>query len=118
MATTLATIAIINAQSASRTATCAITMHKFNPEIATVSEMQDYAACVNHIYPDTIAPESVIIFKVLFVAALLGVVYGVWKERHCGILDSIMYGFVMGCLFPCVLIGLGGLFYGVLWLFS
>jgi len=97
---------------------CKFTMPNFDAQSATVSEMREYAHCVEIMHPNEIGAATIIALKVLFVVALAGMAFGAWKGRHDGFQDYALYG-MLGFLFaPAILVFIVGLGLGVWWLFS
>lgn len=104
-----------------RVAQCKATIPNFNAQGATVSEMKEYAGCVETLYPTEIGTDATIALKVLFVVALCGAAFGVWKERQDSWTDFT--GQVLACvtgfvLAPMALAAIAGLSLGIRWLFS
>lgn len=57
-------------------------MPNFDAQKASVSEMREYAGCVDALYPSELGADVTIALKVLFVVALAGAAFAVWKERN------------------------------------
>ena len=108
------------AAHAARVAQCKTVLLNFNAQGATVSEMKEYAGCVETLYPTEIGADATIALKVLFVVALAGAAFAVWRERK-GYTDIEMQAAagVMGFIFaPLALGAVVGLAIGIRWLFS
>ena len=108
------------AAHAARVAQCKTVLPNFSAQGATVSEMREYADCVDTLYPREIGADATVAFKVLFVVALTGAAFAIWKDRQ-GYTDfgmQVLAG-VMGFIFAPVALGaVVGLALGIRWLFS
>ena len=87
------------------------------PANPTLIQMQEYAECVQVLYP---ADTSVftLLMKALFVLALVGMVgagYKLRKEQPAAIIVGSLIGFF---LLPAIALFIGGVFWGVWWLFT
>lgn len=115
-----AAIAQSGAMAAARIAKCHVVLNNFDANHATVSEMRQYAFCVESIYPDEMSAGAVWLFKGLFVAALIGLVIGIYFSRQtyrCGDwTDHFSFGVFCFFFSPAVLLLIAGLLYGVWWL--
>ena len=65
MSATNAAIAASYAHEA-REAECRIIIKNYDTKTATIKDMQEYAECVNTLYPDKLDPTSIIILKICF----------------------------------------------------
>jgi len=79
--------------------------------------MQEYADCVNVLYPQEVGADMTIVIKVLFVTALAGLISGAWYGHKDGFLDSVILGIVGFFMLPCIAVFIGGILYGIWWLF-
>jgi hypothetical protein len=109
----------INAQAAALRAevsACQAVVSSFDSHGATVAESKQYAHCIDLLHPSEIGPDGIIALKVVFVIAMVGFVYGAACEH--GLFDRFMTG--MLCFFglPMALGCVGGIFYGIYWLFT
>lgn len=99
---------------------CKATMPNFDAQKATVSEMREYAGCVDALYPNEIGADATIALKVLFVIALAGMVGGVvWsrlREQYAGWSGHITWGVAMFFLAPFVALFPVGVLCGIWWL--
>ena len=103
-----------------RVAQCKATIPNFDAQRATVSEMKEYAGCVETLYPTEIGADATVALKVLFVVALAGAAFAVWKDRH-GYTDlggQVLAGLMGFMLAPLALASIAGLALGIRWLFS
>ena len=55
---------------------CKIILQNFDSKQTTVSEMKEYASCVNTIHPSEFSPETVIVLQVIFIVSVLGMIAG------------------------------------------
>jgi hypothetical protein len=106
------------AAHAARVAQCKATIPNFDAQRATVSEMKEYAGCVETLYPTEIGADATVALKVLFVVALAGMAVGAWRERWYGFGDAAMGGVLGFMLAPLALASIAGLALGIRWLFS
>jgi len=114
-----------NAAHQAKVSECKVVISNFNNHInngVTVESMQQYAHCVNVVYPQPMCGGMVIIFKVVFIIALLGLIGGGLYEKFRGcysdIFDCVMNAILWFFLLPCVIGFIGGVIYGVYWLFT
>lgn len=104
-----------------RVSQCKATIPNFDAQRATVSEMREYAGCVETLYPAEIGSDATIALKVLFVVALAGAVFAIWRERRDGDTDfgwQVCVGMMGFMLAPLALASIAGLALGIRWLFS
>ena len=106
------------AANAARVAQCKTAIPNFDAQRATVSEMKEYAGCVETLYPTEIGADATVALKVLFVVALAGMAVGAWRERGYGFVASAMSGLLGFMLAPLALASIAGLALGIRWLFS
>ena len=109
------------AAHAARVAQCKATIPNFDAQRATVSEMKEYAGCVETLYPTEIGADATVALKVLFVVALAGAAFEIWKDRQEGYTDfggQVLAGVMGFMLAPLALASIAGLALGILWLFS
>lgn len=97
-------------------------MPNFNAQKAAVSEMREYAGCVDALYPSEMGPYATIAPKVLFVIALVGFVVGFMRARkhepQLGLGDHLLMGLTWFIIAPCVAAFAAGVLYGIRWLFT
>lgn len=108
------------AAHAARVAQCKATIPNFDAQRATVSEMKEYAGCVETLYPTEIGADATVALKVLFVVALAGAVFAIWKDRqgHTDFGGQVLAGVMGFMLAPLALASIAGLALGIRWLFS
>ena len=103
-----------------RVAQCKATIPNFDAQRATISEMKEYAGCVETLYPTEIGADATVALKVLFVVALAGAAFAIWKDRQ-GYTDfggQVLAGVMGFMLAPLALASIAGLALGIWWLFS
>ena len=108
------------AAHAARVAQCKATIPNFDAQRATVSEMKEYAGCVETLYPTEIGADATVALKVLFVVALAGAVFAIWKVRqgYTAFGGQVLAGVMGFMLTPLALAAIAGLALGIRWLFS
>ena len=120
-AVVLSTIAIQEAHEA-EVSSCKAIIQSFNSHDASVKLMQDYAHCINIVYPVATSHIELLIWKSLFVIALFGMfgsVYYRWRDNgEFDIEDSIVYGLGGFVIAPCLVGITCGVLYGCYWLFQ
>ncbi len=101
-------------------AQCKATIPHFDAQRATVSEMKEYAGCVETLYPTEIGADATVALKVLFVVALAGAAFAIWKDRqgYTDFGEQVLAGVMGFMLAPLALASIAGLALGILWLFS
>lgn len=119
-ANTTALIAAAQAREAKIIA-CKTNIENYDSKTATVAQMKQYSDCVDTVYPSDVYPSSVIIFKVIFVIALIGM-FGGFYEAHKAKYRADWMGYAMMgmcgfLLFPIAIGIIGGIGFGVVWLF-
>ena len=122
IATTQATIATAAAHNA-QVAQCKTLLPIFNAQTATTQEIQEYDQCVHILYPKEFGADVIIALKLLFVVALLGMVFALWKtwcdDRHSAVIDDyILMGIIGFFVTPFLVLLLALICYGIFWLFS
>lgn len=125
MASISASNAAISSAAAHRAkvSECHVVIGAYDSHGATVQEMQQYADCIDTVYPKEFTGEETAILKALFVSAIVGAVVIGWRESrkrysdfsYCFFMSLV--GFILtptaifcGLLFLC---GLKWLFNGV-----
>ena len=108
------------AAHAARVSQCKATIPNFDAQRATVSEMKEYAGCVETLYPTEIGADATVALKVLFVVALAGAAFAIWKDRqsYTDFGGHVLAGVIGFTLAPLALASIAGLALGILWLFS
>ena len=90
--------------SSRKTHYCNISMRKFNPEIATIKEKQNYADCVEHIYP-SLTGADVIAIKVVIIATIaLSLFGGIYTYRKKDTIVLFMFLMLSSVIFPFVML--------------
>lgn len=134
MGATAATIAITsaaNAQAAAANAAaqeaarkaCMAYVRGYEHDLATVSEMREYAGCIDRLHPEPMAEEALGVAKfavlVMFAAIVAAIVAGiVWERRERSISDgwfgAVFCGSLIGLLVgACGLLAVAGVWFGV-----
>ena len=97
---------------------CKRVLLTFDTENATVTAMENYANCVNFLYPTSMDPSTEIFFKFLFVLALIGACVGVFISREEDLLGKFV-GLLAGFVFvPVLASAIFGVLSGIRWLFT
>ena len=122
IATTQAAIATIGAHNV-QVAQCKELLPIFNAQNATISEIQEYAQCVQILYPKELGTDVIIALKILFIFALIGMLLSIWgtwkKDRQFAEFDDyIMMGITGFIVTPFLILLLALICYGIFWLFS
>ena len=122
IATTQATIATAAAHNA-QVAQCKTLLPIFNAQTATTQEIQEYAQCVQILYPKELGADVTIALKILFISALIGMLFAIWgtwkKDRQFAEFDDyIMMGITGFIVTPFLILLLALICYGIFWLFS
>lgn len=94
-----AMIAAQNAQRSQEIAVCNGVFNRFDSFKATVIQMQEYAGCVNMIYPVD-SQESVLFAKIAvglsFLFAMAGIIYGKFFADHWSIFSDLFMAPILG----------------------
>lgn len=99
---------------------CNNILNSYNSTTATVQQMQEYANCVDAVYTKEPDASSIILFKVVFVIAVVAMIitaireYKITKE----IVWSSFVGFIGFIMAICTSVFIGLLYFGFVWLFS
>lgn len=123
MAAVSAANASIAAQAAHRAkvSECKVIEHEFDSKIATVAQKNEYADCINVLYPQAMSSDMTIFLKVLFVTFLLSAIFGFIHEKnnnYGGFLDCILSAVMWGIAVPFLIVCTLGILVGVYWLFN
>lgn len=101
--------------SADKTYQCTQMMSNFNHKTSTVKDKQDYASCVDHLYPK-LSPTDVIAMKVIIVLTFLLFVFGsLFGYKKDGGIGMLFYGVLLSGL---VFFGLLLFYIGAVFVFS
>ena len=122
VASTQAALATIGAHNV-QVAQCKELLPIFNAQTATKSEIQEYAQCVQILYPKELGVDVIIALKILFIFALIGMLFAIWgtwkKDRQFAEFDDyIMMGITGFIVTPFLILLLALICYGIFWLFS
>ena len=101
-----------------KVAQCKTLVPTFDAQRATVSEMKEYAGCVDTLYPSEISGDVVVVFKVLFAIALVGLAVGAWRGRDYGFECAAVGGVIGFIMAPVAVAFAGGVMLGAVWLFQ
>jgi hypothetical protein len=62
-------------------ARCKLVIKNFDNSTANLTEMRDYSSCVSTVYPKPMTSNEENAAKVLFVVAIIGAIYGLYKAH-------------------------------------
>lgn len=143
--TVMSAIAITSANAAISSAAahtaevsrCKIIIKGYDAKTATITEMREYAACVNTVYPAPMTPDEVVVAKFIFVLALLGMVAGLiyckrsetktttnWgggftvTHERSSVVGYLLAGSIGFVGLPIAVIVVAGIMAGIIWLFQ
>ena len=101
---------------------CEIVVQHFDSQNTTVGQAQDYAGCINTLYPQPIGAGPEIFLKVLFSIAVLGLVGALtraYRNRKLNDWDDWLIHSLVGFIaVPCIIGFVAGIAYGLYWLFT
>lgn len=104
--------------NAAKTAACNVVVKHYEPKIATVQQMQEYASCVDHLHPAAASGAEVFMVKASIIMAIIGLIVGVWiglkQDGVVGVLGGVM-GFLIGA---CIPLFIGLIVWGVTFVFT
>ena len=126
MAGVAASQAAIAAQAAhqAEVSRCKGVIASFDSKNTTVGEAQDYAHCINVVYPQPASGMEMLVFKVAFVLALVGLVGGfAYAKKKGGWMYDSWGDYLLASLFgfigvPCAVGFVAAIIYGIYWLFT
>ena len=126
MAAIAASQAAIAAQQAHEVevSRCKIIIDNFDSKKATIGQAQDYAHCINVVYPQPAIGTEILAFKIIFGIALIGMISNIiiQKIKNSYLCESFMDYLMLGLLgfigLPCIVGIIGGICYGIYWLFA
>jgi len=106
---TTSTATVLNASSNVHTTACKLAVSTYDTSSATIQQMQEYAGCIQQLYPQDFTTVETILIKSLIVCVFLGVATGVYVSRknYGDKTDMVMQGLLGGCF---TLIAAGVLF--------
>ena len=107
-----ASIAANQAAQARKAAQCVGVIDGFTHSTATVERRQEYAECVELLYPsdDAISPAAV---GLLLITVLLGALFGAFGARSHGLMYMAVMGFILALIFPMVAILVWGIWQAI-----
>ena len=99
---------------------CNNVLSNYNSTTATVQQMQEYANCIDVVHPKELDVSSVVLFKVVFVIAVVAMIVTAFKDykQSKSIVDASLFGFVSFIMAICTSVFIGLLYFGFVWLFS
>ena len=125
-ATTVAISAAANAQAVAANAAaqeairkaCMAYVRGYEHDRATVSEMREYAGCIDRLHPASIEPYDLMVWKVVVAVLLVGIVVGIVRELRDpysgGPIEAALFGSLMGMLVSgCGMLLVAGMWFGV-----
>ena len=99
---------------------CQTLVNNFNNTKATTEQKQEYASCINTLYPKY-SDFDIMLFKLLFVIALIGLIIGLYKAYKKPLSDFIdytLFGTIGFFGLPFLTICICGIGVGIYWLFN
>ena len=124
-ATTIAITSAANAQAAAANAAaqgaarkaCMAYVRGYEHDRATVSEMREYAGCINRLHPAPLEPGDLMVWKVVVGVLLLGMVAGIvreWRDAFsAGPIEATLMGAIMGlCVSGASMLLVAGVWFG------
>lgn len=104
-----------------KTVACKSLVSGFDSKTATVEQSQDYARCINHLYPSELSSVEAVMLKVAIVFCLACAAFGArhfWKRDDEDWFSALM-GFFIGMCFGFVtVLVLAAVILSVLFLFT
>ncbi len=122
MSTTATTIAITSATNAAAAAAharsaCMSYVRGYEHERATVTEMREYAGCVDRLHPAPMESGDMMAWKFVIVVLLISMVAGAvheWHDPFAEPFEAIFFGGIMGLGVGAVGVAvLAGIWFGV-----
>ena len=119
MGTTATTIAITSAanaaaQEAARKA-CMAYVRGYEHDRATVSEMREYAGCIERLHPAPLEPGDLMVWKVVVAVLLVGMVVGIVREWRDSFRGGPIEAALMGAMIGLCVSGGGVLLVAGVW---
>jgi hypothetical protein len=123
-ATTVAISAAANAQAAAANAAakeaarkaCMAYVSGYEHDRATVTEMREYAGCIDRLHPAPLEPGDLMAWKIVVAVLLVGMAVGVvreWRNSYNGRIEAVLMGSVMGlCVSGCGVLLVAGVWFG------
>jgi len=120
MSAIIATALAANNSASIKQQQCQKIINSFDNQIATIQQKQDYASCINYIYQQELSYNTIVVFKIMFVIALIGLAIGLYQgyKAHDGLLANVLLGVIGFIGLPVFVSFLVGILYGVYWLFN
>ena len=69
--------AVMTSVSQAKTTACKAIIQGFSSDTANLGDMQQFASCVQYLYPETLSGEATLWVKFFIVMGLLGIVIGI-----------------------------------------
>lgn len=105
-----------------RDAECRVVVKVYDHAAATVDQMREFAACVGHLYPQPMSGMELVFAKALAFSAVVGLLggfikgvtdeYGMFDNR---LLAGILYAVLGAVMLPFLILILGGVAAGAMW---
>lgn len=100
---------------------CKITVAQYDSRTATIEQAKDYASCINTLHPSALSGPDLVIFKAIFVVALLCGIGGAvseWRSRWSDIQGVALMFVCWFFLGPVSIVGVLGVLYGIYWVLT
>jgi len=102
---------------------CRLELQEYDPQTATVNEMQSYADCIETLHPDAATGMEIVMAKLFVSLAIAGAAWGAWNGWKYPLYDlklatSITLALCGGILLPFIVAAIGALVLGALWVVS
>lgn len=96
---------------------CELTLQTYQPEGATVTEMREYADCVNVLYPRQLEPGEIFMLKALLVVCAVAMVVGIFKgdDLEEKLLNAFIWPVVTGGVVFILSLALGLVLVAIGW---
>ena len=122
-ATTIAITSAANAQAAAANAAaqeaarkaCMAYVRGYEHDRATVSEMREYAGCIDRLHPALLEPGDPMVWKIVLAVLLIGMVAGIVREWRDSISDGPIEATLMGAIMGLCVSGSGVLLVAGVW---
>ena len=120
-ANTQAAIANAAAREAARKA-CMAYVRGYEHDQATVTEMREYAGCIDRLHTAPLEPGDLMAWKIIVAALLIGMAVGVvreWRDSYNGPIYAVVIGALMGlCVSGLGVVLVAGIWFGAKLLLS
>ena len=122
-ATTIAITSAANAQAAAANAAaqeaarkaCMAYVRGYEHDRATVSEMREYAGCIERLHPAPLEPGDLMVWKVVVAVLLVGMVVGIVREWRDSFRGGPIEAALMGAMIGLCVSGGGVLLVAGVW---